>query len=95
MPGVEKLSKPKSQFYRDDEPPPVSTIDPQTVLQSVLAQLGKPKDMAKSRATPITQTKFRVNIWRTEPMRISDSFFVEVDGLGEFVKSNPPITKKY
>lgn len=101
MPGVEKLSKPKEKFFQEEERVVISTVDPKLVLDNVLKQLGKPTDMAavsanQTRATPISQYAFRVNICRMTPhLTLTDSFFVRVNDKGQIAESDPAISKKY
>ena len=90
----------------DDTPPPVSTIESKVVLGNVLRQLGKPHNMCQispslTRATPVTQSSFRVNIYTAEDRGhftsqvLSHTFFVKVDENGKIVSSNPEIIKHY
>lgn len=113
MPGIEKAAA-KKRCYEEELPPPISTIDPKLVLESVLGQLGKPSDLCQSsgcltRATPITQFSFRVQIYRTMEVApgfgqtqaifpsniLTDTFFVKVNGEGSVIKSDKPIERKY
>ena len=92
----------------EEATPPISTIHPSVVLEEVLNQLGKPKDLSKiceslTRATPITQASFRVNIYRDLPSsvltgtnaKLTDSFWVVVNKEGKIVRSDPAIERKY
>ena len=90
----------------DDDTPVVSTIGPSIVLKNVLNILGKPENMSKivpslTRATPVTQDTFRVNIYTQVDKgfytadTLTHSFFVRVDNKGKVVHSNPEIIKKY
>ena len=106
MPGIETVTKKKRN--QDDKNPPISTVDPQVVLDNVFKQLGKPRDMcvvapSLTRATPIRQTAFRVQIYRqgdeakgiaASPW-LSDTFFVTVNAKGDIVNSDEPILPKY
>jgi hypothetical protein len=105
MPGIEKASKKKKQ--QAEENPPISTIDPNAVLASVFEKLGKPDNLCAvspclTRATPITQKSFRVQIYcktseggiAAAPV-LTDTFFVTVNNDGGIVKSDEPIVKKY
>lgn len=102
----------KKSPHQEDAPPPISTISGNAVLEEVFAILGKPKDLLSgtfTRATPISQFSFRVNIYRkiilTETERremledykikLTDSFYVRVDGTGAVLSSNPPIVRRY
>jgi hypothetical protein len=107
VPGIEATTKKKQR--QEDEVPPVSTIDPQVVLDNVFKQLGKPHNLCQissclTRATPITQKSFRVMIYcKTEVSErgigaapvLTDTFFVHVNDEGKIINSDEPIVKKY
>jgi hypothetical protein len=92
-----KTAKKKQQ----EEVSVVSTVSPDIVLENVFEQLGKPKDLCRispsyTRATPITSSTFRVNIYREDPYaHLSDSFYVWVNQSGKIKKSEPAITRRY
>lgn len=77
------------------------------VINNVLGLLGKPSYLTKSRATKIKDGRYRVNFWGELPnddencealttkYRITDSFFVWVDKVGNILRSNPEIRQKY
>ena len=76
MPGIESAKK---RCYEEEKPPVISTVDPKVVLENVLKQLGKPKDLSAegpslTRATPITQSSFRVQIYRCVPPKVEEGW---------------------
>jgi len=83
------------------EETPISTISSNDVLNHVLSLLGRPKDLCQTspnltRATPITQNRFRVNVCRYTPNpTLTDTFFVYTNDIGQVIKSYPEITKRY
>jgi hypothetical protein len=102
----------KKKINQEDVPPPISTISSDSVLAGVFAILGKPNDLLGgtfTRATPLSQFTFRVNIYRKVKLtdaerrerledynvKLANSFYVKVDGTGEVLYSNPPITRRY
>lgn len=102
----------KKKMSQEDVPPPISTISGESVLAGVFAVLGKPEDLLGgtfTRATPLSQCTFRVNIYRKikltdkerrerledHNIKLTDSFYVKVDGTGEVLFSNPPIARRY
>jgi len=103
---VKTLIKEKKVRQEEDLPPPISTIDANVVLQNVLQQLGKPKNMCAigpglTRATACCARSFRVQIYckpgdvfGAAPV-LTDSFWVKVNGLGDITNSNPQIIRKY
>lgn len=93
--------KTKERREEEEKPVVISTVNPTKVLENVFVQLGKPKNLCSvapslTRATPITQTSFRVQIYREIPYAtLTDTFFVTVNPEGKIVRSNPAIEKKY
>ena len=95
------MTKTAKKKQPQEETPVISEIDPKVVLENVFEQLGKPKDLCRispsyTRATPITSSTFRVNIYREDPYaRLTDSFYVWVNKTGKIKKSEPAITRRY
>ena len=91
----------KKKRVTEDDVPVISTVNPRDVLNSVLRILGKPHDLMRTcpsytRATPVTQNSFRVNIYTESALPgIADTFFVHVDGNGTIVSATPEIIKRY
>jgi hypothetical protein len=91
----------EKQREEEEKPVIISTINQSKVLENVFVQLGKPRDLCKvcgtlTRATPISQTSFRVQIYREMPIAtLTDSFFVHVNGDGKILRSDPAISRKY
>ena len=106
MPGIEATAKKKRKI--DDENPPISTVDSQVVLDNVFKQLGKPSNLCPTapcltRATPINQHSFRVQVYckgdeskgiGASPS-LTDTFWVTVNDKGAIINSDPAIDKKY
>lgn len=93
-------SKPSTKITQlaDDPIPIISTIKPDTILDNIFKILGKPPNLdlrcpSLTRATPINQHEFRVNIYCDK--RLTDTFFVKVNENGEIIKSDPILKKKY
>jgi len=100
------VAKTKCARVEEDTTPPVSTIGASGVLAEVLRILGTPPNMCQvtvnlTRATPVTQNSFRVNIYVEEPRDmytaqvLRHSYFVHVDPTGTITASNPEIIKQY
>jgi hypothetical protein len=72
----------------------------QVVVETVLDQLGRPKNLFRTHAREVWKNQYRVNVYCTmetdRPVRtvsITDSFFVTVTDAG--IVSEPTITRKY
>lgn len=101
-----RTTKKKSSYTQDylpqEEIKPVSTISPYVIIDNVLKELGTPPNLCQlssslTRATPVTQNSFRVQIYcyKEDCVVLTDTFFVHVDDEGNIVKSYPTIAKKY
>lgn len=71
-----------------------------TVVDAVLARLGRPASLFRIDAKPVGESRYRVNVYCTEDIdrpvkrvQITDSFFVTVSEAG--IESVPEINRKY
>lgn len=68
------------------------------VREQVVHRLGKPGDLLGVYVRPLWGDYYRVNVvtgTHVAASRISDSFFLVVDGDGKIVKSTPKIARLY
>ena len=70
------------------------------VVQQVLQQLGRPKNLTRALVKKVSNHRYRVNIYCADdadrPIKtasITDSFFVTV--CGDDIASTPTITRRY
>ena len=82
-------------------PRPVKPDHSQGIARKILADLGKPSDLARIDVRPLWDECFRVNVLCTtslgmmEITRITDSFFIMTSADGEIVGSSPTIRHRY
>lgn len=87
-----------------DVPPPLPTPDlVATVKKNVLKALGRPTGFHSISCVNVFNNNFRVNVFCMigdgravfPAIRITQSFFVKIDGNGEILASEPSIHKEY
>jgi hypothetical protein len=68
------------------------------ISEQVVHSLGSPGDLLKVEVRPLGGDRYRVNVFvgtHVTSARISDSFFLTVDGEGNIVTSSPEIVRVY
>ena len=68
------------------------------IATGVLRGLGRPADFLRAGARLLWGNYYRVNVFAgpdAASARIAHSFFLEADGDGKILTSDPPVTKAY
>jgi hypothetical protein len=68
------------------------------IAAGVLRGLGRPADFLRAGARPLWGNYYRVNVFAgpdAASARIAHSFFLETDGEGHILTSDPPVTRAY
>ena len=75
------------------EPTPVDVV----IVREVLARLGRPADLHRVQVKPVSNSKYRVNVYVRDAAsyRVAHSYFLETDGAGKILVSSPAITRAY
>ena len=68
------------------------------VAAGVMRDMGRPADFLRAGARFLWGNCYRVNVFvgpNIASARVAHSFFLEADGDGKILTSNPPITRAY
>src|SRR4051794_13509360 len=68
------------------------------VLAAVMRDLGRPADLLRAGARLLWGNYYRVNVFvgpDVASARVAHSFFLETDGDGKILTSDPPVTRAY
>lgn len=68
------------------------------VRDNVLFDLGRPNNLYRVQVTRVGNVKYRVNVFVGSSLtlaKIAHSYFLEADGHGKILSSNPVITRTY
>ena len=66
--------------------------------KQVLHALGEPRNLLKVQVRPLWDGYYRVNVLVGEDVtsaRVTDSFFVTIDGEGKILTSSPKVVRRY
>ena len=105
MPKVKEKETPVKETAAAPEPK-ANDVRP-AIAQGILSLMGRPQNLHEVVVKSLWDNRFRVNVWchvaaegkeitaLYDPKLITDSFFVQVNPLGDIVQSSPDIKKKY
>lgn len=88
-------AKPDGGTSPGEESPPQLAA---TIGRAVIAALGRPADFYRVSVFRLWEDTYRVNVLTgTDPsaLAITHSYFVSSDGMGNVVRSTPPLARRY
>ncbi|WP_020471167.1 hypothetical protein [Zavarzinella formosa] len=93
MPAAKRSKMPS------DESPSGERVSPEAMIRAnVIKSLGYPKNLFRMAVMPLWGNNYRVNVVigpDVSATRISHSYFVEADDLGNIIKATPEIRKEH